>query len=174
MAMDFLQFNPEVDFKVLLAVPLIPLVGYVINIFFGRRLPRGGDWLLTGGMGIAMVLGVWMAAKAVWAGYNDQPFIHQSVDHGFGWGWLYSDLSHQGNVVAGILFDGLGAIMLGAVALVSFFIHLYSTGYMQGDRRYHIFFANISLFTFAMLGFVLADNILFLFMFWELMGLMSY
>ena len=46
MAMDFLQFNPEVDFKVLLAVPLIPLVGYVINIFLGRRLPRGGDWLL--------------------------------------------------------------------------------------------------------------------------------
>ena len=39
--MDFLQFNPGSDFKLLLAVPLIPLVGYVVQIFFGRRLPRG-------------------------------------------------------------------------------------------------------------------------------------
>ncbi len=45
---------------------------------------------------------------------------------------------------------------------------------MDGDRRYPIFFANISLFTFAMLGLVLADSLLFLFVFWELMGLMSY
>ena len=64
--------------------------------------------------------------------------------------------------------------MLAVVGVVSFFVHLFSIGYMHGDRRYHIFFANISLFTFAMLGLVLADNLLFLFVFWELMGLMSY
>ena len=64
--------------------------------------------------------------------------------------------------------------MLMVVGVVSFCVHLFSMGYMHGDRRYHIFFANISLFTFAMLGLVLSDNILFLFIFWEIMGLMSY
>ena len=56
----------------------------------------------------------------------------------------------------------------------AFFVHLFSIGYMHGDHRYHIFFANISLFSFAMLGLVLSDNLLFVFIFWELMGLMSY
>ncbi|MCL4146935.1 UNVERIFIED_CONTAM: hypothetical protein GTU68_049433 [Idotea baltica] len=64
--------------------------------------------------------------------------------------------------------------MLAVVGIVSFFVHLFSMGYMKGDHRYHIFFANISLFTVAMLSLVLSDNILFLFIFWEVMGLMSY
>jgi NADH:ubiquinone oxidoreductase subunit 5 (subunit L)/multisubunit Na+/H+ antiporter MnhA subunit len=75
---------------------------------------------------------------------------------------------------AGILYDPLGAAMLAVVGIVSFCVHLFSIGYMHGDRRYPIFFANISLFTFAMLGLVLADNLLVLFIFWELMGAMSY
>ena len=64
--------------------------------------------------------------------------------------------------------------MLAVVGIVSFCVHLFSLGYMGEDRRKPIFFANISLFTFAMLGLVLADSLLFLFVFWELMGLMSY
>ena len=64
--------------------------------------------------------------------------------------------------------------MLAVVGIVSFCVHLFSQGYMHGDKRYNIFFANISLFTFAMLGLILSDNILFLFIFWEIMGLMSY
>ena len=76
--------------------------------------------------------------------------------------------------MAGLLYDGLGAAMLATVGVVSFFVHLFSMGYMKGDRRRHIFFANISLFTFAMLGLVLSDNLLFLFIFWEVMGFMSY
>jgi len=163
----------QLDYKLLLAVPLIPLLGYVVNIFFGRKLPRQGDWLLTGGMFAVMCITVYMFFKFVGAGG-----FHESVaEGGPAYGWLYS-LGHGKadglNVVAGILYDPLGAAMLAAVGVVSFFIHLFSMGYMQGDRRYHIFFANISLFTFAMLGLVLADSILFLFIFWELMGLMSY
>ena len=75
--MSFREFQPGTDFKLLLAVPLIPLVGYVVNIFFGRRLPRQGDWLLTGGMFVSMAITVLMAAKAIyWAYTQDTPFLH--------------------------------------------------------------------------------------------------
>ena len=175
--MEFLHFNPAFDFKLLLAVPLIPLAGYVLTIFFGKRLPGRGAWILTGGMFVVMCITLLMAAKAIAAAYAGEEFAHNSAEAGLAYSWLY----HAGkgadsplNVVAGIQFDGLGAAMLAAVGVVAFFVHLFSIGYMSEDRRYSIFFANISLFSFAMLGLVLSDNILFLFVFWELMGLMSY
>ncbi len=175
--MEFLEFDPTSDFKILLAIPLIPLVGYVIQIFFGRFLPRKGDWLLTGGLFVTMCLILYMVAKAIYAAYEGEPFFHESVDHGISWAWFFQSAlpaDSSLNLNAGILFDPIGAGMLAVVGVVSFCVHLFSIGYMKGDRRYHIFFANISLFTTAMLILVLSDNILFLFIFWEVMGLMSY
>ena len=49
-----MAFNPDLDYKLLLAVLAIPLVGYVVQIFFGRHLPRKGDWLVTGGLFFVM------------------------------------------------------------------------------------------------------------------------
>ncbi len=171
-----LTFEPDRDFRLLLMALFLPLVGYVIQISVGRFLPRKGDWLLTTGMGLAMIItvrGLFQAISAVSAG---EEFFHNSKDAGIGFSWLYSSGVGDGvqNVVAGVLYDPLGAALFAVVGVVSFLVHLFSTGYMKGDRRYHIFFANISLFTFAMLGLVLSDNLLFLFIFWELMGLMSY
>jgi len=166
---------PTWQWQLLLAVPLIPLVGYVIQIFWGKHLPRQGDWLLTGGMGVVMLITVYMffVARGHAAEGN---FIAESWRDAFSWDWLYQAREKAAglSLPAGLMYDGLGAAMLAVVGIVSFFVHLFATGYMKGDRRYHIFFANISLFTFAMLGLVLADNLLFLFIFWELMGLMSY
>ena len=166
------------DYKWLFAALVIPLFGYILQIFFGRFLPRKGDWLLTTGMAVTMGITVWMAFKAIATTQGGETFFHESLSEtGFGFQWLYSTEKAAGdplNITAGILYDGLGAAMLAVVGIVSFFVHLFSIGYMKGDRRYHIFFANISLFTVAMLGLVLADNILFLFVFWEIMGLMSY
>ncbi len=184
-----LTFHPESDFKLLLAVPLIPLCGYLLQIFFGRFLPRKGDWLLTGGMFATMCITLYMFAKAMnhaysgggHGGHDEHEaligFFHESRHTGFKWSWLFQTGEAPDsvrNLTIGLLYDGLGAAMLAVVGVVSFFVHLFSMGYMQGDRRYHIFFANISLFTVAMLGLVLSDNIVFLFIFWEIMGLMSY
>ena len=178
--MAFLEFNPDFDFGLLLAVPLIPLLGYALQIAFRKKLPYG-DKILTGGMFVVMCITVYMAFKAIGHAYGDstEPFFYESARSGgpmFKWlyssvDWLWDD---PRNVVAGILYDPLGAILLAVVGIVSFCVHLYSQGYMHGDKRYNIFFANISLFTFAMLGLVLSDNILFFFIFWEIMGLMSY
>ena len=171
-----LEFDAAFDFKLLLAVPLIPLIGYVLQIFLRDKLPHG-DKLLTTGMFAVMCITVYLAAKAVSASHHGEAFLHHSSEAGMEIGWLYSNtdaVASYMNVVAGILYDPLGAVMLAVVGIVSFCVHLFSIGYMHGDKRYAIFFANISLFTFAMLGLVLADNILFLFVFWEIMGLMSY
>ena len=79
----------------------------------------------------------------------------------------------------GILIDNMTAIMLVVVTLVSFLVHLYSTGYMRDHHghpapRYGRFFAFLGLFTFSMLGLILTDNLFMLFCFWELVGVCSY
>ncbi len=170
-----LSFDPAVDYWLLLAVPGIPFVGYLLQIALRKRLPFG-DKLLTLGMFGVMCITVYLAFKAIAAGHHGEAFVQHSVKDGIYFEWLYSGAAALGvdNIVAGIYYDGLGAAMLAVVGIVSFCVHLFSQGYMHGDRRYNIFFANISLFTFAMLGLVLSDNVLFLFIFWELMGLMSY
>ncbi|MFT7670871.1 MAG: NADH-quinone oxidoreductase subunit L [Planctomycetota bacterium] len=182
--MDILHFDPATDYKLLLAVPLIPLTGYLIQIFFGRFLPRKGDWLVTSGMFVTMCITVLMFAKALnhaYAGGDGhgahEAFFKHSSEVGMTWSWLFQTgeaADSPLNLTVGILYDALGSAMLAVVGIVSFFVHLFSMGYMKGDHRYHIFFANISLFTVAMLSLVLSDNILFLFVFWEVMGLMSY
>jgi len=170
-----LAFDPAVDFALLLAVLAIPLAGYTLQIFLRRKLPHG-DKLLTAGMFVVMCLTVYLGAKGLHAAYSGERFFHHSSEAGLEFGWLYTagTVPDSMNIVMGVLYDPLGAAMLAVVGIVSFCVHLFSIGYMHGDKRYPIFFANISLFTFAMLGLVLADNLLVLFIFWELMGAMSY
>ena len=170
------EFHPH--WWLLLAVPLIPLVGYVIQIGFRKKLPWG-DKLLTGGMFAVMCITVYEAMRLILHSYSahGDSLVHESANEGMVFGWLYSgatDVPVVNNIVAGLIYDPLAAVMLAVVGIVSFCVHLFSQGYMHGDKRYNIFFANISMFTFAMLGLILSDNILFLFIFWELMGLMSY
>ena len=74
----------------------------------------------------------------------------------------------------GILMDSLTAVMLVVVTTVSLMVQIYSQGYMHGDPGYHRYYAWMSLFTASMLGLVLANNLLFMFVFWEMVGLCSY
>ena len=74
----------------------------------------------------------------------------------------------------GLHFDPLSLLMLLVVAGVASIIHIYSWGYMHDDPAFSRFFACLSLFTFSMLGIVLANNLLELFIFWELVGVSSY
>lgn len=179
-----LAFSPS-TYGALLAVALLPLGAWVLQVFFGRFLPRKGDWLPTGAMGIAAIIAVanFIKVLGVWEpGFELGAYLGEHITNFQAptWGWFSSSTITPADARgldwfrAGILYDNLGAAMLAMVATVSFLVHLFSVGYMQGDRRYNIFFSNLSLFTFAMLGLVLSDNLLFLFIFWELMGLCSY
>ncbi len=75
---------------------------------------------------------------------------------------------------AGINLDNNAAVMILVVTLISFLVHLFSTGYMAGDPGEKRYFGMLGLFTFAMQGVVLADNLLLIFVFWELVGFSSF
>jgi NADH-quinone oxidoreductase subunit L len=78
------------------------------------------------------------------------------------------------NIQLGLLVDSLTAVMVVVVTLVSLMVQIYSQGYMKGDPGYHRYYAWMSLFTASMLGVVLADSLLLVFVFWEMVGLCSY
>src|SRR4249920_2995581 len=75
---------------------------------------------------------------------------------------------------ASLLLDSLSAIYILFITFVAFWIHVFATGYMRGDKGYWRFFAYMNLFMFAMLTLVLADNFLLMFVGWEGVGLCSY
>ena len=77
-------------------------------------------------------------------------------------------------IKAGFLIDGLSAVMLIVVTLISLLVHVFSTDYVAGDRRYTHYFAFLSLFTASMLFFVISDNTLQMIVGWELVGLCSF
>lgn len=74
----------------------------------------------------------------------------------------------------GILFNDLGALMLGVIALVGLLVHVFSLGYMAHEEHRARYFGGLSCFMFAMLGLVLADDLIMLFIFWELVGFASF
>ena len=148
-----------------LLIPAVPLAAFVIQVFFGRRLPRGGDWVSLSAIVLAFFFSLPFFTQALSA-------AHPDFRISFGrWTWL--DLGTT-QIAVGLLVDNITAIMLMVVTLVSGLVHFYSVGYMHGDPRYSRFFGFLSLFSFSMLGLILCDNFLLLYLFWELVGLSSY
>jgi NADH-quinone oxidoreductase subunit L len=146
-------------------IPFLPLASFFINIAVGKRLPRKGDWvsLATIGTALAMSIGIFYE---VFSAYDPNFRYHAVVP------WL--NVADRALYNTGILVDNLTAVMLVVVTGVSFLVHLFSVGYMHGDPRYNRFFAYLSIFSFSMLGLVLAESLLFIYIFWELVGLSSY
>ena len=154
-----------------IAVLLLPLLSFVILIFFNKRLPRSGDFVGVGILGTTFALSFYIFWSVVVQAYDPAFRIV--------WDFTWIDFGNVPGVGPleirmGIVIDNLTAIMLAMVTLISFLVHLYSTGYMSGDPRYGRFFAFLGIFTFSMLGIVLSDNLFSIYIFWELVGLSSY
>jgi NADH-quinone oxidoreductase subunit L len=145
-----------------LVVALAPLAGAIVAGLFGRAIGRAGaHWVTIIGVGISFV-GSCVVFADVLAGntYN---------------GTVYAWLTSGGTrFEIGFLIDRLTALMMVVVTFVSWMVHIYTVGYMADDPGYQRFFAYISLFTFAMLMLVMANNFLQLFFGWEGVGLVSY
>ena len=86
--------------------------------------------------------------------------------------WL--QLSEHMVIEMGLLLDPISVMMLVVITTVSLMVHLYSTGYMKDDEGYARYFTFLSLFTFSMLGLVVATNLIQIYIFWELVGVSSY
>ena len=145
--------------QILLAALLTPLLSAVLIACFLRR--RG---TLASYLSVAAAAGIcafsYLAIQA-----TDGSTIRAAIE------WL-----SFGNftVSMGFLFDGVAATMLAMVAFVGLLIHVFSLGYMADDKAKGRFFGGLSIFMFSMLGIILADNLIMIFVFWELVGFSSY
>jgi len=153
-----------------LALFVLPFLAALTLIFFGRRLPRGGDWIAQSAMVLCSVAAVYQF-WAVIVEHGDPGWSWSSVEQGMAWQWIGLN---GFDLTVGIFWDNLSVIMAAMVTVVATCIFFFSAGYMHGDRDYPRFFAYLSYFCFAMLGLVVVDNLLFLFIFWELVGVGSY
>ncbi|MGH9263499.1 MAG: NADH-quinone oxidoreductase subunit L, partial [Acidimicrobiales bacterium] len=145
-------------------IPLIPAVSFFVILFFGKRMPRKGSEIGILALVASFVLSLLVALE--WIGEEvPRHAVHRHAT------WFEIGGVDIG---AGIHVDGLTVMMLVVVTFISLMVHVYSVGYMHGDRRYTYFFAALSLFTAAMLLLVVADNTLQLMIGWELVGLCSF
>src|SRR5437899_766857 len=157
-----------------LAILLLPLLAFVLIVFVTGRQKALSAGVSIVAMAIAAALSLLVILPATLAGQTDH------IE--FNWlRLLAGSVPNAGTETflrLGVQFDPLAAIMLVVVSVVSFLVMVYSRSYMiehhQYDPGYSRFFAYLSLFTFSMLAVVLADNLLFLFIGWELVGLCSY
>ena len=86
--------------------------------------------------------------------------------------WL--QLTDKLHIDLGVLLDPISVMMLVVITTVSFMVHIYSLGYMKGEKGFERFFSFLSLFSFSMLGLVVATNIFQMYIFWELVGVSSF
>jgi NADH-quinone oxidoreductase subunit L len=141
----------------------LPLLGAIVAGFFGRALgDRGAQLVTCGAMALAAACGVALFFDVAYGGNARTVVLATWVDSG----------SFEANWA--LRYDTLSAVMVGMVTFISTLIHIYSVGYMSHDRTVPRFMAYLSLFTFAMLMLVTADNLLQLFFGWEGVGLCSY
>ncbi len=147
--------------KLVLLVPLLPLIGVLINGLFGAKIRERAHLIAVSASGLSCLVAFLVFFRAVGG---------ETLD----WS-VYTWLSvGDFQVPIGLLVDPLSAVMMLVVTFVGFLIHIYSIGYMHGDRGYARFFAYMNLFMFSMLVLVLANNYLLMFLGWEGVGLCSY
>ena len=148
----------------LIAIPLAPLIAAVIAGLAGRWIGRIGAHTLTiAGVALACGLSLYVLKQLYWGGV--------AAFNGPVYTWLVSDGVH---IQVGFLIDRLTVLMMSVVTFVSLCVHVYTIGYMSDDPGYTRFFSYISLFTFAMLMLVMANNFMQLFFGWEAVGVVSY
>src|SRR5215217_3651919 len=145
-------------------IPLLPALSFVVILFFGKRLPKKGAEVGVLALTVSFVIALLGALE--WIG---EEVPREAVHHHHTWFELGGI-----DFGAGIHVDGLTVMMLVVVTFISLLVHVYSPGYLHGDRRYTYFFAALSLFTAAMLLLVVSDNTLQLMIGWELVGLCSF
>ena len=141
-------------------------------------LGLGGKWMShrTAGLIGTAALGVVAVLSYLTAGmYFSAPRLADGtyealMPYNFKWLPFTESLS----IDMGILLDPISVMMLVVISTVSLLVHIYSFGYMKGERGFQRYYAFLSLFTMSMLGLVVATNIFQMYLFWELVGVSSY
>ncbi len=142
-------------------IPGLPFLAFLVNGLFGRRLGTRSAAISIGAVVLSCLFSL-ITLGQVLSGARFYGPVYE---------WISAGIFR---VSIGFHIDPLSAAMIAMVTFVASLIHIYSTGYMRGDKGYARYFAYLSLFTFSMLMLVLADNFLLLYLGWEAVGLCSY
>ena len=149
---------------------LLPALSFVVLGLFGMKMSHKTAGLVgTTSLGIVTILSYLTAFSYFAADRTADGTFQTLVPYNFTWlplGNLHFDM--------GILLDPISVMMLIVISTVSFMVHIYSFGYMHGEKGFQRYYAFLSLFTMSMLGLVVATNIFQMYMFWELVGVSSY
>lgn len=157
------------DFSYTILILIIPFAVFLITGLLGMKWkPAVSGWIGTVGIGTSFFL-------SLVAGY--QYFFASASEHfqtliPFNSVWL--TFTQHLHIDMGILLDPISIMMMIVVTTISFMVHIYSMGYMHGEKGFQRFYSFLSLFTFSMLGVVVATNIFQIYIFWELVGVSSF
>jgi NADH-quinone oxidoreductase subunit L len=158
-------------------IPIFPLLGAAIQLFFGRRSSNRAVSAISVGLpGLSFLWALGCFVQFVGLPESSQHAFHKHL-----YTWLPAGAFHLSNgslanlnINVGMQLDPLSCVMMLVVTGVGFLIHVYSIGYMAHEGGYYRFFGYLNLFMFSMLVLVLADNYLMMFVGWEGVGLCSY
>lgn len=158
------------DISYIYLIPLIPLAVFLLLGINSKRIkPAISGYIGVLGLLSSFSLSIYASYQYFFVLGKINGVYQQIVDKRV---WLnFTDTLH---IDMGILVDSISLMMLIVVTTISLMVHIYSRGYMKGDDGYTRFFAYLSLFTFSMLGLVLATNLFQIYIFWELVGVSSY
>lgn len=154
-----------------LYIVVVPLLMFLLLGLGGNKIsPRIAGILGTLGITASTVLS-YLAAYRYYFETGKEGDIYQRLIP-FNVEWLR--FTEKLQIDLGILLDPISIMMLVVITTVSLMVHIYSTGYMSGEKGYQRYFAFLSLFSFSMMGLVIATNIFQMYIFWELVGVSSY
>lgn len=152
--------------RILWLVPALPMLAAGVIALLRQPRRKTAAALAIGSMAAALLISIFAFAHVV-GGWAAGSMVREAVH----FSWLQFGSTQ---VELGWVLDPLAAVMLVMVSFVGLLIFIYSTGYMEHDENFTRFFCFLALFAGAMLGLVISNSLLLLFMCWELMGLTSY
>ena len=142
----------------------VPGIAFIVMAAFGRNLPRQGDWLAV--LCATSIFALFFAVLANFLNLGESAWpVLNSIE------WTAIGDFH---LRMGIAVDPITIVMLAVITTVALMVNIFSVGYMKGEPRYWWYFAVLQLFVASMLMLVLADNLLLLYVAWELVGLSSF
>ncbi len=155
----------------LLIIPLLPLTGFLVLGLYGRKhIKQSSGIFATLLLSVSAFLSL-HTAYGYFFKYGKLEGVYQKIIP-LQFTWL--QFSPGVSIDMGILLDPISVMMLVVVTLISLMVHIYSLAYMKGEERFPTYYAFLGLFTFSMLGLVMASNIFQLYIFWELVGVSSF
>ncbi len=155
----------------ILLIPLLPLANFVLLGLFGKAYLKKTAGVVGTVLMLASALLAFQTAYEYFFVYGKVGEVYQQLIP-LKLTWLVFAPGMQ--IDMGLMIDPISVMMLIVVTFISLMVHVYSLGYMKGDERLPVYYSFLGLFTFSMLGLVLATNIFQMYIFWELVGVSSF